>query len=267
MSTAPAVSPVAAAPPAFSVVVRAALLGGVAAGLAGAVVSWLLVEIPIRAALVIEENRERGHAVSGPPPEHGHGPAEEMFSRSTQVVGGMLAAVLAGLVLGLVFAVAFARLRPRLPGRTDFGRALTLATVGFVVVSLLPAIKYPANPPAVGDPATIGTRTLTYLSFLVAGLLVTAGAVALRRWLPDRWPPSWTSTVAVLGAITGYALLLALWPAGPDAVPADMPAGLIWQFRLSSMAELAALWLTLGLVTGLVLERRLAYRDPDGLSG
>ncbi|MGH3938589.1 MAG: CbtA family protein [Pseudonocardiaceae bacterium] len=244
-------SSTAAAPP-FAVVLRATLLGAAVAGLVAALMSWLLVEIPIRSALAIEAGR---------PEEPGSGHSEELFDRSTQVIGGMLAAVLLALVLGVVFAVVFARLRPRLPGRTDFGRAVALALTGFVVVSLLPGIKYPANPPAVGDPATVDTRTLYYLSFLAAAILVTLAALALRHRLPAGWPPSWVTTGSALLGITGYALLIGFWPATPDGIPADVPAALIWQFRLSSLAELAALWVTLGIVTGLVLERRASGAD------
>lgn len=246
MSTLTTGSGTAVAPP-FAVVLRAALLGAALAGLVAALVSWLLVEIPIRSALAIEAGR---------PQEPGHGHSAELFSRSTQVIGGMLAAVLVALVLGVVFAVVFARLRPRLPGRTDFGRAVALAMSGFVVVSLLPGIKYPANPPAVGDPATVDTRTFYYLSFLAAAIVVTLGTLALRQRLPSRWPASWATTVSALLMIAGYALLMGFWPASPDGIPADVPAALIWQFRLSSLVELAAVWGVLGIVTGLVLERR-----------
>ncbi|HEX2298585.1 MAG TPA: CbtA family protein, partial [Pseudonocardiaceae bacterium] len=147
-----------------------------------------------------------------------------------------------------------------LPGRTDFGRAVTLALAGFVAVSLLPGLKYPANPPAVGDPETVGTRTLYYLSFLVAAVVLTLVVLAVSRRAPAHCPASWTGTASVVLLVLGYALLGAVWPAGPDEIPADVPAGLIWQFRLSSLAELAAVWATLGLVTGLVLERRPATR-------
>lgn len=247
MSPATTVSRAGTAPLPFGVVLRAALLGAATAGLAGALVSWLLVEIPIRSALAIEAARAEA--------QPGHSHSEEIFDRSTQVIGGMLAAVLIALAFGVAFAVVFAWLRPRLPGNTDFGRALALAATGFVVVSLLPAIKYPANPPGVGDPATVDARTTYYLSFLAAALVVTLAVPALRRLLPSGWSGPSMATASAMVLIIGYALLVGLWPAGPDSIPADVPAGLIWQFRLSSLAELATLWATLGTVTGLLLER------------
>lgn len=257
MSTVAAVPSTETSPPPFGALLRAGLLGGAGAGVLGAVVSWLVVEVPIRGALAIEEAREAAeeHGAAG----HAH---EELFTRDTQVIGGMLAVVLAGVVLGLVFAVVFARLRPQLPGGTDFGRAVALALGGFVAVSLLPAIKYPANPPAVGDPDTVDTRTLYYVSFLAASIALAAVVFALRRQIAARWPASWASTATIVLTVAGYAVLLLLWPPSPDAIPGDVPAALIWQFRLSSLAELATLWLTLGVVTGLVLEQRSRTQEP-----
>ncbi len=103
--------------------------------------SLLITERAIEPALAIEEARSAT----------GGGDAEEMFSRTTQVLGGLLGAVLAGLVLSLVFA----GIRHRLPARTDFGRMVLLGAIGFAVLGLLPALKIPANPPAVGEPGTV----------------------------------------------------------------------------------------------------------------
>lgn len=244
------------ASPSFGTLLRTGLLGGAVAGLVGALVSWSVVEVPIRQALAIEQAREAAQAAQGHGAMAGHA-HEEMFSRATQVIGGMLAVVLAGVVLGVVFVVVFARLRPQLPGRTDFGRMLALASAGFVAVSLLPAIKYPANPPAVGDPDTVDTRTLYYVSFLAVSIALLSLVFALRQRMPARWPASWAVTASVLLTVLGYGVMLLAWPASPDSIPSDVPAALIWQFRLSSLAELAALWVTLGLVSGLVLERQV----------
>ena len=52
---------------------------------------------------------------------------------------------------------------------------------------LVPFVKYPPNPPAVGDPATINQRTISYLAILVIGLVaVWAGVVAYRSLRTER---------------------------------------------------------------------------------
>lgn len=230
----------------FGAVLRCALLGGAAGGIIAALVNLLLVQRSIRAALAIEERLRPA----------GHDHADEVFGRGTQVIGGMIAAVLAGLVLGVVFAIAFAWLRHRLPGAGDFERAVWLAAAGFVVVSLLPAIKYPANPPAVGDPATVDARTTYFLTFILATILVTAAVGTVADRFPGGWPAPVSRTATAVLLVACYGGLLAVWPGSPDPVPAAVPAELIWQFRLDSLAGLAGLWFGLGIVCGLTMEHR-----------
>ena len=149
----------------FGSVLRRGALAGVLAGLAAALTIWLVVEPVIRRALVIEDLRGmHGGQAAGVPL---HGGDEPLVSRSAQVVGGAVTSVVVGLAVGVIFAVVFARLRDRLPGRGDLGRSLVLAAVGFGAVTLLPAVKIPANPPAVGDPATVGRRTTLYAVVLL----------------------------------------------------------------------------------------------------
>ena len=56
---------------------------------------------------------------------------------------------------------------------------MVLAVVGFAAVSLLPAVKIPSNPPAVGDPETVGRRTMLYAVVVLLGTL--SGTVLARR--------------------------------------------------------------------------------------
>lgn len=226
-------------------ILRRGVLAGAGAGLAASLVSWVVVEPVIRAALVVEEARAQAGG------EH----HEEVFSRPVQVAGGLLTAVLVGLALGAVFAVVLARTRHRLPARTDFGRSLVLAGAGFGVLALLPALKYPANPPGVGDPATVGTRTLLYLALLASAVLVLLGLAAAAGALDRRgWRPAPRVTAVSALGVAAFVALLALFPTGLDPVPADIPAELLWRFRLASLAQLATLWAVLGLATGLLLD-------------
>lgn len=232
----------------FTKLLRHGGTAGAAAGLCAALVLWLLVEPVIGRALVVEE--ARGGEV------HGHA-EEPLVSRTLQVLGGAATAALVGVLVGVVFAVVFARSRHRLPGATDLGRSAWLAAVGFVVVTLLPALKVPANPPAVGDPATVTERTLLYVLTILLGLLSLGLVLALDRRLLVRGAAPRVRAAACTAVAAGCVVaVLALVPGTPDTVPADVPAALLWDFRVASLAQLASMWLVLGLVFGVLVDSR-----------
>jgi len=227
---------------------RASLAGGLAAGGVAAVFSVVVVEPTVRLALEVEQSRAAM--------DHGdHAHDGELVSRGLQQVGGAIAVIVAALLLSVLYAVALTRFR-RSSKLSDLTSALVVAGGGFAIFALAPGLKYPANPPAVGDPDTVTERTLLYAcAIAIAALTVTAlvaivSAARRRGWSTTRL--SW-SIVGVVAA--GCFILFAGLPAGPDAIPTDVGAGLVWQFRLRSLATLALLWTTLGLVTGTLLTR------------
>ncbi len=209
---------------------------GVAAGMAGGAVLAVVLR------LVGEGPLGRAGALEG-------SGADEMFSRGTQQAGGMLAAVLYGAALGAVFTIVYAAARHRLRTTDDWRAAVALATAGFVAVFLLPFLKYPANPPTVGNPDTIGRRTALYLLAVAWSLVATsAGWRAWRALVARGWdtPKAVPATLAVWVALAVVGLVLL--PANTDSV--TPPATLIWQFRLSTLAGAVAFWAVLGLTFG-----------------
>lgn len=231
-------------------IVGRAVVAGVAGGLLTALFVVLVGEQSIEAAIALEEASTS--AVDD---------ATEV-SRQVQVAGGALAVVLYGVLTGVVFGTVLAAVRHRLPAADDFRRSVLLAAVGFAAVALLPAVKYPANPPAVGDPDTITERTVAYLTLVAAGLVVAAGCALLHRRLRDRFDQPTAATLATVGASVAVVALLILWPASPDRVPAGFPGDLLWRFRLQSLTSLAIQWATLGLGTGWLLTRTAAPPHP-----
>ncbi|MDP3892519.1 CbtA family protein [Nocardioides sp.] len=234
--------------------VRRGVAAGAAAGALGAIYLWLVVEPVIERALVIEEARG-GHS-------HGADGAHEgaaVVSRGVQVAGGLATTVVVAILFGVVFAIVFARVRHHLPAATDHGRSVVLAALAFGIAALLPALKIPANPPAVGDPDTVGRRTLIYLLVLLLGLAVTLGAFTLDRVLRARRLEPDTRVTAVAGAaVLAVVLILLLVPGSPDVVPDDVPATLLWEFRVVALGQLVVLWGALGLAFGLLVSRRSA---------
>jgi len=207
-------------------------LAGMAGGAALAVVLRLIGEGPSGRAVALE----------------GAG-GDEMFGRGTQQVGGMIAAVIYGAALGALFTIAFAVVRHRLRAADDWQAAVAVAVAGFAAVFLLPFLKYPANPPSVGDPDTIGRRTALYLVAVAWSLVATwAGwrawrALVARAWAPHKAVPATLLTWVAL-AVVGLVVL----PTNTD--PVDAPAALIWQFRLATLAGAATFWAVVGLTFG-----------------
>lgn len=229
----------------FPALLKRGAAAGAAGGFSAALVMWLAVEPVIRRALVIEEARGGGH-------QHG----QPLVSRTVQVWGGVVTAVAVGVIFGVVFTVVFARLRPALPASTDLGRSLVLAAVGFAVLTLVPALHIPANPPGVGEPDTVNERTLVYVLTILLGLLGIGAVLAANRRLKTAVTDPVRISLDVLVAVAWLVAVLLLVPGSPDEVPADVPAGLLWDFRLAGLAQLAAMWLVVGVVFGLLVDSR-----------
>ena len=231
--------------PTFGGLLLRILTAGLAAGALAGAFSVLVTQRAMAPALAVEAARAGTHAQ-----------AEELVGRSAQVWGGVVGSVLAAVVFAVALATAYSLLRHRLPGRTDFGRVVLLAAIGFGVFALLPALKIPANPPAVGDPATVTTRTGIYTAVLLTGLAVTILVSALVSLLRSREVSvAATATAATAAAAALVTLGFVLIPASPDTIPGDVPADVVWDFRIASLGQLAVLWAALGLVGGWLVER------------
>ncbi|UGY91590.1 CbtA family protein [Streptomyces gobiensis] len=244
---------------------RRGLLAGGLAGLAAGLFSLLLAEPLMDRAIRLEEERQTAsaHAHSAHTPSAHTHEAEELFSRGTQHFGLLVTAVVVGLALGVFFAVAYALIHRANPEDRPWPRALTLAGAGFLALSLLPGLRYPANPPGVGDGGTVSERQALWVAALVIGVLGMLLAWQLHRRLTDRPAPVRQLTVA--GTVIAILGVLFLLPGNPDPVP--VPAPLLWDFRVLSLASHALLWGALGAAFGaLGLRAAASERTREALT-
>jgi len=238
----------------FGAVLRRGMGAGLVAGVVAGLFQLVAGEPTVERAIQIEHLRA---AASG---AGGH--AALVFSRSVQRTGMVAAVGLYGIALGGVLAtVGFVAAR-RMRG-SAWERSLRVALGGFVVFWLVPFLKYPANPPAVGDPATIGLRTASYLAMAVVSLAAFLVAVAAsRRFAAQGMQPHHRQILAVAGYLAVVATAFVVLPANPD--PIAVPAGLLWSFRLAAAGGQLLLWTVAGAGLGLLTlraERRLC--DPS----
>jgi len=222
------------------------LVAGLLAGFATFLVAHTVGEPPVDAAIAIEES----HA--GPEAAHHHEEGGTVVSRENQSTWGLLTGTLAiGTALGGLVALAAAGAVGRI-GRLRPSRSTALvALIGFVAVALVPFAKYPASPPAVGNPDTIGERTGLYFGFLAISLLAAiAGTVLAARLLPGLG--SYRTVLVAVGTYLVVVVVAAQVMPTVDEL-GDFPAQTLWTFRRASITTLATLWAAIGVVlVGLV---------------
>ncbi len=230
---------------------RTLLIRGMGVGLLAGVLAFgiarVLGEGPLSAGVTFETATEATGAVAAP----------ELVSRTVQSTAGLATgtvvfAVALGGLFGLVYTVA----QGRLGSLSARGTALCVAAGGFLALYLLPAVKYPPDPPGTSNATTISDRTQWYGVMLVVSVgVVLAGAVLARR-LSARLG-AWNA--ALLAAFGGLVVIMVAYAVLPviDETPKGFPGDVLWQFRVTSTAIQLTVWITLGLVFGALTERQL----------
>ncbi len=230
----------------FNTVIKRFLLAGLAAGVGFALWLWLIGEPLIRQALAFEETLPSA------------GPSEpEMFTRGTQLVGGMLAVVVFGLIMAFLLGTAYALIRHRIigPFGGDQVGALAVAGVAFLLTAVVPMVKYPANPPGIGNPETLITRSIAYFTLVLACLAVFVAVVFVFGRLQGHLDDATRLVVAVVVGVVAVAVVMLIWPEVNDALPETIPAQMVWSFRVRSLGGLALYWGVVGAMAGWLLSR------------
>ena len=225
------------------------MLVGIVAGLFAFGFAKIFGESQIDRAIAFEDQMDR---------VKGETPGPELVSRQVQSGVGLLTGVVVyGTALGGLFALAFAFAYQRVGRFNARVTAALLAGAGFLSLVLVPELKYPANPPSVGQPETIGYRSELFFFMILISLAALVLAIMIARGLTPRygyWNAAFLSAAVFIGIIVIAQLLL------PDIneVPDQFPAVVLWRFRVVSLGIQVILWSTLGLLFGAVAERVLS---------
>jgi predicted cobalt transporter CbtA len=190
----------------------------------------------------------------------GEAPQPELVSRATQAgIGLFTGIVVYSAAIGGLFSLVFAFVYGRVGGLGPRGTAALLALGGFIAIVLVPDLKYPANPPSVGNPDTIGFRTEQFFFMLLISVTALFLAVGLARGLRARYG-AWNA--ALLAGLAFIVVIAIAQQALPEVneVPEQFSAVVLWRFRVASLGIHLVLWTTLGLLFGALMERRLGDR-------
>jgi predicted cobalt transporter CbtA len=255
-------------------IARGLLAGAIAAVLAF-VFARLCAEPVIGRTIAFEDGRTEAESAHG---VHEHG--TELFTRGVQANAGLGFGVLIfGLAMGALFAVLFCVVCGRAAGRAKNPApqplSLVLAAGAFLVVYLVPFVKYPPNPPAVGQADTIRARTGWYVVMVLVSVVLATAAVWLARRFAARFG-AWNSRVLAAEAyLVAIAVVMVLLPT-VDETPEPLrdaagviiypgfPADVLYEFRLLSLTTQLILWVAIGLVFGRLAGRLLHERAESG---
>lgn len=230
------------------------VLSGALAGVVAGAFGFLVAEPTLDRAVKLEGERSAAEeGAAGMTHEH----VEEMFTRSEQHLGLILASVGAGIAFGVLFAVMYWALFRRSHTTRPWERSLTLAGAAFTGFWLLPFIRYPANPPGVGDPESLAERDYTWAGSIAIGLAAVFVAWRVYGSLSARSKPVRQSAAAAVIVLAVGSLFLL--PGNPDPLP--VPPGLLWDFRMLAVASAVVLWTALGASFGVLSLREKAAEE------
>ena len=216
------------------------LLSGVIAGVILAGVNYFVAEPFIDQAIGIEVDNS---IASGEVVDFDELSSYRVWQKEGTFAAGAFLGLTYGAILGIVYVIS----RKYLPSSDDRKKALILAAIMCLSLYVVPFIKYPANPPAVGDPETIGLRDSLYTSYQLASGLIALGVTILMYKLRRISYIKYVIPVIYVGLV---ASIYAIFPANPDEITA--PMDLVNAFRAVTFGTMVMFYLVLGIIFGIM---------------
>jgi len=163
--------------------------------------------------------------------------------RYWQKGGQVLAGAILGTSTGALFGIVYTYSRNSLPGKTDLKKTFVLASIMWLAIYFIPFLKYPANPPTVGDPETVVLRSILYLSFIAISGFGAVGFYQMYKKLQSR-----KKIIAFVGYAIFIGIVFVLMPPNPDKISAPME--LVNQFRTMSVIAVSTFWVSIAAILG-----------------
>jgi predicted cobalt transporter CbtA len=217
------------------------LVSGALAGLVHGTINFALVEPYLDQAIGLENE---SLFASGDAEDTLEFWAEYESYRIWQKSGQVLAGVILGLAMGSLFGIVYALSRNSLPGKTDVTKSVILAGIMWLTIYIIPFLKYPANPPTVGDGETVMLRAILYVSFIALSGIGVVIFYKLSQKLQNN-----KKYFGLFGYVIFITILFFVMPENPDEITA--PMNLVNEFRLMSVLGVSSFWLSVGLILGL----------------
>lgn len=218
------------------------LISGALAGLVHGSTNFVIVEPYLDSAINIENQNLFASGEETDTPEFWV--AYEQY-RTWQKGGQILASVILGVSMGALFGIIYAISRRALPAKNDVKKSLLLGGLVWFSLFIIPFLKYPANPPTVGDADTVVLRTILFVSFIAISGLSVVGFYKLSKKFTGK---------RKLFALVGYAVFITgvffAMPENPDEI--SISINLLNEFRMASVLAVSTFWIAMALIFGML---------------
>ena len=150
-----------------------------------------------------------------------------------------------GPAAGALVAGAYLTIR-----RDAFLVALAVAGAAWFSLYVIPALKYPYSPDALFNPEATGAYVMLFAAYSASSGLAALGSATL---LAKTGRKNW-----YVGAAGVYlAVAAGLFFAFPSFTETEIvPLYMLGEWRSASAAAMTAFWFTLGIIAGILLERK-----------
>ncbi len=172
---------------------------------------------------------------------------EQNSYRIWQKSGSLVAGSVLGMAYGSLLGIVYAFIRKFLPFSSDIKKAIFLSLIIYSVMFMIPFLKYPGNPPAVGNPATIYLRESLFLGYLAVSTITTLSlGIVFYKFRQVKH-------ISIIIPLV-YAIIISsafiLFPPNPDKI--SIPMDLVNSFRIASASTQLVFWIVLGTTFGLL---------------
>lgn len=225
------------------------LLSGCFAGTIYGTLNLIIVEPYLDDAINIENQNlfSSGEEIDGP-----QFWVEYYEYRSWQKGGQILAGAILGTSIGSLFGIVYALSKKSLPSRNNIGKTLILAGLMWFTLFVIPFLKYPANPPTVGDGETVVLRGILYLTLIAISGFLAIGFYQIFKRLKAK-----NRILPIIGYGVLISLVFFLMPENPDEISTSME--LVNGFRIVAFLTGTVFWFTLALFLGVFWQKT----NPD----
>ena len=229
------------------------LVSGFVAGVIHGTVNLVIVEPYLDEAIEIENQNLFATGLAEDTPQFW---AEYSSYRDWQKSGQLLAGGILGMSIGALFGIVFAYSRNSLPKGHTLKKTFVLAAIMWLTIFIIPFLKYPANPPTVGDVDTVVLRSTLYLSFIAISGFSAVGFFILYKKLQNK-----KKGLAFVGYAVFITTVFFIMPVNPDEVKA--PMDLVNGFRAMSVIAVTTFWIAEAIIFGMLWQKYKTKLDES----